>query len=111
MKTYTTDNDKMMGCLALAISIPISLILGTLWKAYILSLLWKWYLVHKFALPEIGVVQAVGISLVASLLTYQTHDCARDKREISETIGVMLSSAFLAPLFVLFIGWFVKGWL
>ena len=48
-----------------------TVIIGTIFEGYVLSVLWQWFIVPAVGLPAISVVQAIGIALVVSLLTNQ----------------------------------------
>lgn len=74
------------------------LVLNTVLRGFVLSVLWKWFMETTFRLPGITIPQALGISLIASFLTYQYVE---DKRAFSTQIVVGL----LTPLFFLLAGW------
>ena len=86
---------------------PVVILVGAILKGFVLSVMWSWFMVPTFSLPEISTVQAIGIALVISYLTHQRVDCEKPKREYSELIAGAVIDAILTPLFVLFIGWFV----
>ena len=46
--------------------IAISIVRGA-----VLVLLWDWFIVPKFGLPHLGIIDALGISMLVGLLTYQ----------------------------------------
>jgi hypothetical protein len=75
--------------------------LGVMWSGFVLSILWGWFMV-PLGLPALGVAQAIGIALVAGMLT---HQMPRGEAETS----ALFAFAFLAPLFSLAIGWVVKS--
>lgn len=65
-KEKKKDKDMMMGCLAviaiLFVLTPLSIILGTLWEGYILSVLWNWFVV-KIGMPPLTIMLAFGIAI------------------------------------------------
>ena len=78
-------------------------------KGYVLSLLWGWFFVPVFGLQHLSIVTAVGITLMASILS---PSGGRDRNEERKTIidlETMKSVVYIImkPLFVLFIGWLV----
>jgi hypothetical protein len=79
---------------------------GSIWRGYVLSLLWGWLIVPTFSLPLITVVQAIGLSFV---LTYLT---ARDNPNVAlEPADKFIKRAALRPATALMIGWVVKQWI
>lgn len=48
------------------------LVLSSMLRGYVLTWLWLWFVVPVFHLPELGIVQAIGISGVVTLLTART---------------------------------------
>ena len=78
------------------------LALSALWKGYVLTVLWGWFVVPTFGLPALALVPAMGLSLVVSFLTYQHNATTQSKGT-----GEATAHAALMPLFVLGIGWAV----
>lgn len=111
MRTNTDKTEAVMAGLVILITTCIALVFGTMWRAYVLSRLWAWFIVSTFHLVQIGIAQAIGISCVVSLLTYQHHREPEDERGTGEIIGSVLAMAFFTPAFVLLFGWIAKGWL
>lgn len=83
----------------------IGLTVGTiLWRGYVLAILWGWFAVPAFGLPQLTIAQAIGVSIVVGMLTHQGF---KDDREL----GPLVALALLGPLVSLLIGWIVKGYL
>lgn len=80
------------------------LVLRVILSGWVLSVLWGWFLVPTLDLPQISIVQALGISLVIGYLTHQYIDCQKPERKKSEEIaaGIIM---LIYPLIALFIGW------
>ena len=72
-------------CVALAMAI------GSIFNGYALSVLWGWFVVPVFGLPQISIVPAIGIAIVVSYLTYQMHDC---KKEENENFAIKVAVSF-----------------
>lgn len=98
---------KTLGILTITIS---TLTLGTIWRSYVLSILWAWFIVTTFGLPVLNIPTAIGLSCVVSFLTYQ-HDHTKDERSGVEKCVEGALVLFLHPLLALFVGWIVKQWL
>jgi uncharacterized membrane protein len=96
-------------CVALAASIYV---LGIVWGAWILTVLWAWFIVPFFHLPVLGIVHALGIMIVARFLTYSVSMSDQKIMNDLDTEGKLkkfgeyyLSSVFLLPLVFLVMGW------
>lgn len=92
------------GCLSLPVLIPASCIL----KGWVLSVLWAWFVVPTFRLPELALASAIGIATVVSFIV-PTTDCAngKDTRKPRQLWGGLLVRMFLSPLIALAFGWVV----
>lgn len=46
------------------------LLIGNMFvRAWVVTLLWRWFILHQFQAPEINYAEALGLSLFVSLLT------------------------------------------
>ncbi len=66
-----------------------------------LKFLWGWFMAKKFELPQLSVPEAIGIILVASLLSHQFIPKKVDKETITELYGFN----FGMPCVVFVFGW------
>ena len=73
-------------------------ILSTLWEGLVLKVLWGWFFVTIFGLPNITIATAVGISIVIGFLTNQYIQ--RDEEALVELAIYKLFN----PLFALVMG-------
>lgn len=93
----------MIYFLAILILIPLAVFLN----AYVLSVLWLWFIV-PLEMPVLSLTTAAGIAVIATLLqqTQQTKD--DDKEESAESkIGKAFSLVVSKPLAALLIGWII----
>lgn len=88
------------------VTVPALIALSAILNGWVLSILWKWFMVPTLGLPDISLASAIGIALVISYLTYQPVDCEPKERETGEKV-VYLGMLVLRPFFVLFFGWIV----
>jgi hypothetical protein len=84
---------KLLGWIALLAGAAV-------WRGYVLSILWVWFIVRAFDAPPISIPLAIGVSLIVSFLTRQWQ---KEKHATSFVIGM----AIFAPAMTLFIGWIV----
>lgn len=93
----------MEAFIAMIISILISIPI-TVWQGFVLTKLWAWFIVPVFALPALGLIPAIGLALVISLLT--THIPATNEDVRLERLLVhQLVMGFVLPAFALLSGW------
>ncbi len=72
-------------------------------RGFVLTMLWGWFLVPTFDLPELGIPVAIGISLVASFLIHQ-HIGTEEKTKPGQLALMIL----LDPLVALIVGAIVQ---
>ena len=85
-----TPSDALV---VLAASIPLGI-----YKGWVLTLLWRWFVVPLGA-PGVGVVHAMGLVWVAALLTHQLG------AENSRRPAVVIASSLMFTTFALGFGW------
>ena len=96
----------IFGALAFVVGLIIfsSLILL---RGYVLSILWRWFMVPTLGLPQLSVVQAIGIAMVVSFLTYHDDlDLQRSERSLGQKTVIFLCR-IIYLLFALLFGWVV----
>lgn len=77
----------------------------SIWKAYVVTCIWAWYVVPFFDAPSLPLVMAFGLSLLMSLFTYQIPDASSsDSDPLASVIGKILHFA-ISYTFILFMGW------
>ncbi|MBI2626116.1 MAG: hypothetical protein HYW69_00810 [Candidatus Nealsonbacteria bacterium] len=81
---------------------------SAVWKGFVLLMLWKWFIVPIFGLPELPLVAAIGVGMVISFLTYQQIESKSNEDEdkgvhLAKSLGMLI----LYPAIVLFFGWIV----
>lgn len=64
---------------------------------FVISQLWAWFIVPLFGLPALGLVEAYGVALVASLIVSHIPKGDAD--------GKWWASVLLRPWIVLAVGW------
>ena len=89
------------------VGVGFLMVFSSIFNGYALSVLWGWFVVPTFGAPALGVVPAIGVAMVVSYLTYQTHDCKKEETTFGETIAKGTMMVVLKPSFALFFGWIV----
>jgi hypothetical protein len=88
-----------------------TLILATIWRGYILSILWAWFIVVGFGLPAMSIPLAIGVSMIVSFLTYQHSKEDVPQKDIVDTWVKIFINSFIYPTILLGVGYIVKGFL
>lgn len=98
--------------LGAVLGIPALIALSAMWRGYVLSIIWGWFLVPYLHAPPITVPVAIGISLIVGALT--NHRTGREL-EKEESAGAAFVRSLLAitltPATVLLMAWIVTKFL
>jgi hypothetical protein len=87
-----------------AVGCAIGLIIfGTLWRGFVASKLWLWFVVPQFGLAPLPIAIAIGLSTLVALFT-PSRPSDPDK---SEQLGKQVAHVFMLPALVLLVGWVV----
>ena len=86
--------------------IALLIAVASIWRGYVFSVLWGWFIVPTFALPALSIPLAIGIAMVVSFLTYQFHH-NKDDRKTGDKVAAAVGTIILYPLLTLGIGWVV----
>ncbi len=81
-----------------------------IYSGYALTVLWAWFVVPTFHLPQLSVVTAIGLAIVVSYLTHQIDTDDKEegnKKSWGERFGMSITYAIIKPSFALFFGWIV----
>jgi len=99
-----------MKATALVIGGLLATVAGIAWAGYVLTVLWGWFVVPLFGLPELTIPAGLGLSLVVG---YMTKDGQQMKT--GEDFGVAVFKALLGlllkPAVALGVGWVIRGFL
>ena len=102
----TTNTTDAVGCLLLLLSLPF----GALWSGFVLSILWGWFIVPTFEIRPLGVLPAIGVSMVVGYLTKQ-EAATKDERGTTERVAYLFGHMFIYPLFALVFGWILHSFM
>jgi len=76
------------------------IIVQIVWHGYVLSTLWEWFFVPIFGLPQLTMLQALGVMVTARAIL--PFFCKEKANQWEDLIGNFLYSTFL-----LGIGWII----
>jgi uncharacterized membrane protein len=94
----------------MALLLTAIMIINLVAEGIIFSLLWAWFIVTTFGLPVISIPVAIGISVIASLLTHRVRNEDIDNAVSDDTYKIALTRMlfqFLILILLLCIGWVV----
>lgn len=77
-------------------------------RGYVLSILWAWFMVPIFHLPELTIVQAIGVSFVVSFFTTTIKE-EKVNAEKRKSFGAIMMEVGIFLALSLFFGWVVKS--
>lgn len=105
-ENMTTDEKLAMGAGAAAVFlVPALLVLVSLpillFRAWVASKLWAWYVVPGFGVPNPGIMVLFGVIVLLNVLRYRVAPVSKDDRGPWASMGV----AFLVVTLTLLIGW------
>ena len=83
------------------------MIVSSIFNGYALSVLWGWFVVPTFGLPELTIAPAIGLAMVVSYLTHQHRTDEKSEKNFGEQMATTFSWAISKPLFALLFGWVV----
>lgn len=88
--------DKLLTIIgAIIILSPVAI-----WRGYVLSLLWLWFIVPTFNAPVLSVAVAMGVSVIAGLFTANLSKSKEDEEsDLPYTFFVGLITPALSLLF------------
>ena len=85
----------------------VTVIFSSIWSGYVLSLLWSWFMVPAFNLPQLSIPLAIGMAIIVRYMT--DHIISdKDSRPASEILVLGIVYGFGRPLLALITGWIVR---
>lgn len=79
-------------------------VMAWFWRAWAIVTLWGWFAVPIFHFPAISYAQALAVTLLVHMMTYQ-YVPSKEKDWM-----MPLSIQFLGPPLAVFIGWVLKSY-
>lgn len=90
---------KYFVCVALVV-------IGVIFNAYALTLLWGWFITPTFNVAVPSVAMAAGITLFKGSLFYSRNSDIKAKT-VNEMIGIVVNISIVVPLVAIFVGWII----
>ena len=91
----------------------LAIVFGALIQGYVLSKFWAWFIVPKFGLPALSILEAFALMLTAKLVTGKAFEVSKEvnkTKSMSESGKDVLK--FLAICgFMLLMGWILSSFI
>ena len=89
------------------VTVVVVSVLAYIWHGWVLTILWTWFCVPVFNLPQLSLGPAIGVSLLVGYLTHQQlpRDDAPWKKQFIHNLSVVI----VRPAVALGIGWIIKA--
>lgn len=111
LKTTTKGSYIMIEFFSILSICIVLLVLGVIWRAFVFTKVWAWFIVPQFGVDQISLVPAMGVCLVIGFCTYHYRREPKDDRTQKEIIAQACGLMFLHPALVLLIGWIINLWM
>ena len=99
-------NSEGLACFGLLGLLVFVTVGGALLGGWVFSILWGWFVSPFFGIQEISIPYAVGLSLVAGMLT--NKGSSSSDKDTKDLVSNAISNVVFVPMFTLLIGWVVK---
>lgn len=107
--TYEILIGAMIGMVAAAAVIALHIAWAGAWMGYTLSVLWGWFVVPMFGLPQLSIAAAYGIILIARAVQ-KMPSVEKDKVNLGKKLAEdFIRAPLICGLFLL-IGWITKAY-
>ena len=100
-KTESDSTDNVLAGCGYAILLILVSPVTTIWRGYVLSILWRWFIVTAFDVRPLGIASAIGISYVAGFLTFHYRPSSKNEKSPSEKFTESVVILLLYPLIAL----------
>ncbi|MGI6423606.1 MAG: hypothetical protein ACOX0X_03270 [Candidatus Dojkabacteria bacterium] len=98
------ETENLLGLIVFSILLVISAVI----TGFVLSVLWRWFIIPIFSLPPLSIPQATGIAIIVDFLTYQRHEEKDDNKKLIEKFLGSLVYVIFYPLIILGLGWVIQ---
>jgi len=98
--------DSLFYVLFVLLTIPFFALL----RGWVISIMWGWFVVPVFHLPVLGVLQAIGLALVAGMMLGHSSAKINKDKSLLTLVGEFIVIAF-SPFVALFIGWIIHSFM
>ncbi len=80
-----------------------------IWRGYVLTILWGWFIVPTFNAPALSVATAIGIATVVGMFSSVQNE-SKDEDKKYSALALYFVNGFVTPALALGIGYLVTLW-
>ncbi len=103
--------DKFLAVIGGLVLFVLGVAAFAVFGGWVFSILWGWFVVPVFGLPQLSVVQAIGLSLMIGYMTHHLKSDDKDNGDDEDSAGAKtlknLLFAIFYPLLILSLGWVI----
>lgn len=98
-----------MGCIVLAAMMPLAMVL----RGWVLSIVWRWFVVSQFHIMGLTIPAAIGLSIVICMFTDKSASSEPKSTgaTVTSIVGRAAGTLLVGPLLTLGLAWIVRYWL
>lgn len=104
------DDSKTLACFGSTMGVIILAVIGYMANGFMLMILWSWFVVPLFGLPQLSIPYALGLALLSRSLLELERDNS-EERSTSELWLELFSVALLRPGVTLLLGWIFQSFI
>ena len=94
------------GCFWLGGGFIVVIVLSVIMNGWAISTLWAWFVVPIFALPTLGIAQAIGLSCLVGLFRQSSTNSDKAK-DTTDALATALGQALVTPVITVGLGWVI----
>lgn len=91
-------------------ALGIGYVLTTIFGGWVLTVLWGWFVVLTFGLPSLSIPIAIGINLVAVVLTINAQPHKDKDKALFDSLAESLCFVVVYRTLFLISGWILHTW-
>lgn len=99
------ESNKLLTALAV---VATQIFVGIPLRGWVITVLWGWFIVSTFGLPQLTLGQAGGLSLTLCFLRPAYYPTKDGDEALSQMLHQTFISIVVEPVLVIFAGWLVK---
>ena len=92
----------VFGCIVALLGVVGIGIVSAILNGWAVSTLWGWFVVPIFGLPDLGILQAIGISLLISVFKTKGYD---SKKDGGDAAIALLLAVIISPVLSVIVGY------
>jgi uncharacterized membrane protein SpoIIM required for sporulation len=96
---------SLLACFGVISVFLLGFVIGPIVNGWALSVLWSWFVAPLFELPILSIFSAIGLALVASMVT--SRNAGREYKKPGDALAAVVAQSLITPLITVGLGWVV----